>query len=144
MKKLLFISLVLVYCIGLVSCARSHLQGDVLHPVPISDAPDDFPSSTGRISIVEFNEKEIVFEIWIKLPLSRWIEYIIVDEEENSISEESFHHDKSRIYTRKMKAKEEHEFRKGENYTLHIGRQLPYTHQVYGRFQLLYSYKFVL
>jgi hypothetical protein len=150
MKKLFIIFLVLIGCIGLILCASGHRQGDILYPAQISDIPGETPSSTGRIYIEEFNEKEIVFKIWISpcletwLPIATWIEYEIVDEEENSISEESFSHEKRKAYTIKMKAKEEFIFRKGKNYTLNIGRQLPYSHRVYGRFQLLYSYKFVL
>ena len=150
MKKLFIIFLVLIGCIGLISCAGGHRQGDILHPALISDVPGAPPSSAGRIFIEEFNEKEIVFKIWVSpslatwLPLATWIEYEIVDEEENSISEESFYHEKRRAYTIKMKAKEEFIFIKGKNYTLHIGRQLLYSSHVYGRFQLLYSYKFVL
>ncbi len=150
MKKLFIIFLVLIGCIALISCATGHRQGDILFPVPISDVhPGTLeamkrPSSTGRISIEEFNEKEIVFKISISLPLVTWIEYVIMDEEENSISEESFYHERRLAYTRTMKAKEESIFRKGKNYTLHIGRKLTFSHPVYGRFQLLYSYKFVL
>jgi hypothetical protein len=151
MKKLFIIFLVLIGCIGLISCASGRRQGDILYPVPTSDVPAGTleamkrPSSTGRISIEEFNEKEIVFKIWLRLPQEMWLEYVIVDEEENSISEESFYHGEIRAaYTRKMKAKGEAIFRKGKNYTLHIGRKLAYSHPVYGRFQLLYSYKFVL
>lgn len=144
MKKLFIIFLVLIGCIGLISCASGHRQGDILHPAPISDVPGGPPISTGRIYIEEFNEKEIVFKIWISPALKTWLEYVIVDEEENSISEESFYNDERKTYTRKMKAKEESIFRKGKNYTLHIGRQLTYSHPVYGRFQLLYSYKFAL
>ena len=144
MNKLFIIFSVLIGCIGLISCATGHRQGDILHPVPISNIPGEPPSSTGRISIEEFNEKEIVFKIWISYPLATWIEYEIVDEGENSISEESFNHKRRRAYTIKMKAKEEFIFIKGKNYTLNIGHQLPYSSRVYGRFQLLYSYKFVL
>jgi len=150
MKKLFIIFLVLIGCIGLISCASGLRQGDILYPVPTSDVPAGTleamkrPRSTGRISIEGFNEKEIVFKIWLRLPQEMWLEYVIMDEEENSISEESFYNDERRTYTRKMKAKEESIFRKGKNYTLHIGRKLPVSHPVYGRFQLLYSYKFVL
>ena len=150
MKKLFIIFLVLIGYIGLISCVSGNRQGDILYPVPTSDVPAGpleamkRPSSTGRISIEEFNEKEIVFKIWISPALKTWLEYVILDEEENSISEESFYDDERRTYTRKMKAKEESTFIKGKNYTLHIGRKLPYSHRVYGRFQLLYSYKFVL
>jgi len=144
MKKLFIIFLVLSGCIGLISCASGHRQGDILYPVPTSNVPGEPPSSTGRIYIEEFNEKEIVFKIWISPALKTWLEYVIVDEEENSISEESFFYEKRRPYTRKMKAKEEFIFIKGKNYTLNIGHQLPYSSRVYGRFQLLYSYKFVL
>jgi len=151
MKKLFIIFLVLIGCIGLISCASGRRQGDILYPVPTSDVLEKGRSisigefKTGRISIEEFNEKEILFKIWIPSPQAIWLEYVIMDEEENSISEESFYHGEIRAaYTRKMKAKEESIFRKGKNYTLHIGRKLPYSHPVYGRFQLLYSYKFVL
>ncbi len=150
MKKLFIIILVLIVCIGLISCATGPRKGDILRPLPTSDIPAgplemiEHPFSTGRISIEGFNEKEIVFWILIRPPVSTWLEYIIMDEEENSISEESFFHVKGRPYTRKMKAKEEAVFRKGKNYTLHIGRKLTVTHPIYGRFQLLYSYKFVL
>ena len=154
MKKLFIIFLVLIGCIGLISCASGHRQGDFLYPVPF--APGERPSTTGRISIwdikagrisiEEFNEKEIVFKIRFASP-SKWLDYVIVNEQENSISEESFYHDKrndSRAYTRKMKAKEEFIFRKGKNYTLHIGWKLLRWHPIHGRFWLLYSYKFVL
>ena len=149
MKKLFIIFLVLIGCIGLISCASGHRQVDILHLVPTSDMPKKGRGSmvefkTGRISIVEFNEKEILFKIWIPSPQAIWLEYVIMDEEENSISEESFYHDKRRAYTRKMKAKEESIFRKGKNYTLHIGRKLTHAHPVYGRFMPLYRYKFVL
>lgn len=157
MKKIFIIFLVLIGCIGLISCASGNHQGDILHPVLTTGVPGERPSMTsrisfwdikaGRISIKEFNEKEIVFKIRISLPLKMWLEYVIVDEEENSISEESFYHDKrsdSGASIRKMKAKEEFIFRKGKNYTLYIGRKLPLSHTVYGHFQLLYSYKFVL
>ena len=149
MKKLFIIFLILIGCIGLISCVSGRGQGDILYPAPTSDIPAGpqsaagRPSSTGRISIEEFNEKEIVFKILISQGAT-WLEYVIVDEEENSISEESFYHDTRRPYTRKMKAKEESAFIKGKNYTLHIGRKLQYSHPVYDRFQLLYSYKFVL
>ena len=149
MKKLFIIFSVLIGCVGLISCASGHRQVDILHLVPTSDMPKMGRVSmvefkTGRISIVEFNEKEILFKIWISPPLAiMWLEYVIVDEEENSISEESFY-DGTRAYTRKMKAKEESIFRKGKNYTLHIGRKLSFSHPVYGRFQPLYRYKFVL
>ncbi len=145
MKKLFIIFSVLIGCIGLISCASGHRQGDILYPA----APPLGPASQlGRIYIEEFNEKEIVFKIRISLPRAapqaEWLEYVIIDEEENSISEESFYHDKRRAYTRKMKAKEESIFRKGKNYTLYFGRKLTVSHPVYGRFMPLYSYKFVL
>jgi len=114
MKKLFIIFSVLIGCIGLISCATGHRQGDILYPVPTSDVPAGTleamkrPRSTGRISIEGFNEKEIVFKIWLRLPQEMWLEYVIMDEEENSISEESFYHGEIRAaYTRKMKAKEE-------------------------------------
>ena len=144
MKKLFIIFSVLIGCIGLISCASGRRQEDILYPV----APIMEPASQlGRIYIEEFNEKEIVFKIRISLPRAapqaEWLEYVIVDEEENSISEESFY-DSTRAYTRKMKAKEESIFRKGKNYTLYIGRKLTVLHPVYGRFMPLYNYKFVL
>jgi hypothetical protein len=144
MKKLFIIFSVLIGCIGLISCASGHRQGDTLYSAP-TDGPPLLP---GRIYIEEFNEKEIVFKIRILGPRAaaqaEWLEYVIMDEEENSISEESFYHDKRRAYTRKMKAKEESIFRKGKNYTLYFGRKLTVSHPVYGRFMPLYSYKFVL
>jgi hypothetical protein len=145
MKKLFIIFLVLIGCIGLISCASGRRQEDILYPVA-SIIETAIP--LGRISIEEFNEKEIVFKIWISLlslPQEMWLEYVIMDEEENSISEESFSHGEIRAaYTRKMKAKGEAIFRKGKNYTLHIGRKLTVSHPVYGWFLLLYSYEFVL
>ncbi len=148
MKKLFIIFLVLIGCIGLISCATGHRQGDIIYPVLTSDLLERGHILTvefkhGRISIEEFNEKEILFKIWISPPLRTWLEYVIVDEEENSISEESFY-DNRRAYTRKMKAKEESIFRKGKNYTLYIARPLTVSLHVHGRYQLLYSYKFVL
>ena len=68
MKKLFIIFLVLIGFIGLISCASGHRQGDILYPAPTSDIPAGpqsaagRPSSTGRISIEEFNEKEILFK----------------------------------------------------------------------------------
>ena len=149
MKKLFIIFSVLIGCIGLISCASGHRKGDIIYPVPLTNIPgkglifnEEF--RTGRISVEEFNEKEIVFKIWISPPLAMLLEYVIVDEEENSISEESFYHEKGMAYTRKMKAKEESIFRKGKNYTLYIGRKLTVSYPVDGRFMPLYSYKFVL
>ncbi len=141
MKKLLIISLILIGCIVHVSCARSYRKVDILQPEPISGGP----SSTGRISIEEFNEKEIVFEIQFSFREEMRLEYVIEDEAGNAISEESFSHDViRRRYIRKMKAKEEYEFRKGENYTLYIGYKWIPAHPIYESFQLFYSYKFVL
>ena len=140
MKKKFIISLFLIACIELVSCARGHLQGDILYPDPISGRP----GSTGRILIEGINEKEIVFKIWISLGKGMWLEYLIVDEEGNPISEESFYHEVRTGYTRKLKAKAEFTFRKGEEYTLYIGYKLPISHPAYERYQLFYTYKFVL
>ncbi len=144
MKKLSIIFSVLIGCIGLISCASGHRQGDTLYSA-LTGGPPLLP---GRIYIEEFNEKEIVFKIRISFPReapqAEWLEYVIMDEEENSISEESFYHDKRRAYTIKMKAKEGFIFRKGKNYTLNIGRKLTVSSPWYGWFQLLYSYKFVL
>jgi len=140
-KKLLIISLILIGSIGLVSCARSYHKGEILQPEPISGVP----GSAGRISIEEFTEKEIVFKILISLGGRMWLEFIIEDEEGNAISEESFKHGVMRSrYTIKMKAKEEYEFRKGENYTLYIGYKWIPAHPIYENFQLFYRYKFVL
>ncbi len=140
MKKLLIISLILMGCIELVSCARSYHKGDILQPEPFSGVP----GSTGRISIEEFTEKEIVFEIRVSPGERMWLEYVIEDEKGNLISEESFYHDVRRGYIRKLRAKAKFKFRQGENYTLYIGRSLPITHPLFGRFQLFYRYKFVL
>ncbi len=140
MKKQFIISLILFVCIEFVSCASGHRPGDILYPAPISGR-----SSTGRISLEEFNEKEIVFKIRISLDEAMWLEHLILDEEENVISEESFYHDvMRREYTRKLKAKAEFKFTKGKEYTLYIGYKLASPHPVHGLFQLFYSYKFVL
>lgn len=84
MKKLPIIFLVLIGCIGLISCASGPGLGNdnVLRPVP---HPSETPGEPGKIFIEEFTEKEIVFNL-ILSPPSQWLVYAIADEKGNTIS----------------------------------------------------------
>lgn len=137
MKKIFIVSLVVIGCMEIFSCASGHRQVDILHP------KGGISVTGSRIYIEEFNEKEIVFMIRTSRSETMWLEYVIEDEAGNAISEEAFYHDGVRRNSiRKLKAKEGYEFRKGENYTLYIGITLGPLFQ--NRFQIYYKYKFVL
>ncbi len=145
MKKLPIIFLVLIGCIGLISCASGPGSGqgndNILRPVL---SPGEDLRETGRIEIAEFTEKEIVFNI-IMSPPSQWLLYAIADEKGNAISEGAFIHDTRRTYIRKMKAKGESIFIEGKKYTLYIGIEfVKNPHPVHGQFLLVYKYEFVL
>jgi len=144
MRKLLFSSLVLVFLLGMVSCASymdKYYKGKKkIHFYHGKKHPDVF------ISIVDISSTDIKFKVTRLGGGGIYLYHVVLDENEERISEGWFPTRRvgNDYYFVTMKMKEENALQAGMRYRLCIGGQNP--DQVYyrtNRYQCYVDYEFV-
>ncbi len=124
LKKLLLTSLILILFMGVINCTsymdKYHQGNQKIHFYHGHKLQDRF------ISILNFTNEEIEFKIRLESP-QKYLYHIIIDEEEERISEGWFSTFKIKTdhYTVRMKAKKGLSFQPGKKYRLCVGFQNP-------------------
>lgn len=144
LKRLLFASLILIFFVCVISCTSymdRYYQGSkkahFYHGLKLQDR---------FVSILSYTQEEIEFKIR-RGPLSKYFYHIIVDEEENRISEGWFpaYKIQGEHYTLRMKAKKGCSFQPGKKYRLCVGTSNPDLVYFYSNnYQCFVDYEFVL
>jgi len=144
MKKLLVSSLILILFMGMIHCASymdKYYQGSQkIHFYHGHKLQDRF------ISILNFTNEEIEFKIR-RGSSQKYLYHIVIDEEEDRISEGWFpaYKIKTEHYTVRMKAKKGLSFQPGKKYRLCVGSMNPdlvYYHT--NSYKCSVDYEFVL
>ena len=140
MKNVLYKIFIFISLAGIISCA-TYKQSPKMHFMHGYKIPDQF------ITVVESKPGEIEFKIRAKF-IQKKLYHIILDEEENRISEGWFSTGgflgKS-YYTVRMKAKKGFNFHPGTTYCICIGQQNPdLIYEYRSNYQCIAYYEFVL